>query len=149
MSGYLYIVEHPDRPGWIHIGRNKKKNIQQALWCLNRDTGLRGNFQIVIKIKTKKPRFVYRAILLWLAPYRVSAHFHRYDRERATSLLMQYVHNAKALFGKKGPWPVILPEDQRFFEMMDRAKDLIRNKKYGKEKQRKKTGVTYLAHHKK
>ncbi len=139
MAGYIYILEHPNRPGWIHVGISKKKKIHQALWCLNYESGLSGNFSVVLKAQTKKPRFVYRAMLLWLAPYRVSKYFHRYDKERAASLLLQYAHNAKSLFGKKkGPWPMILPEDQRFFEMMDRAKDIKREKKYGKKLRKKK-----------
>ena len=78
-------------------------------------------------------------MLLWLTPYRVSKYFHRYDKESAASLLLQYAHNAKALFGKKkGPWPMILPEDQRFLEMMDKAKVIVRDKKYGKKHRKQK-----------
>jgi len=144
MSGYIYILEHPERPGWIHVGRSKKKNIQQALWYLNRTSGLRGHFHVLIKVKTKKPKFVYRSLLLWLAPYRVSAYFHRYDSERAASLLLQYANNAKTLFSKKGPWPMILPEDQRFFEMMEQARGVMRERKYGKKPNRKMAGVIPL-----
>jgi hypothetical protein len=131
MPGTVYIFEHKDRPGQIHVGMTKG-SVQEDRLKFSRLAGLSGHPRLYAKIKVQKPRHLLRTLLISLVPYRVTCHFHRIDPDHATDLLIHLANRKGKIQSVETLWPSVSDEDQTFMRLMNRAKTLTRNKKYRK-----------------
>ncbi len=133
MAGTIYIFEHKDRPGLIHVGMTKG-SVHEERMTFSRIAGLKEKPRLYARIKVQKPRRLLRTLLISLAPYRVTRHFHRMDPDQATDLMIYLANRKGRIQSIETVWSTISAEDQTFMRLMARARELTRNKKYRKKK---------------
>lgn len=136
MAGTVYIFEHQDKTGLIHVGMTKG-SVHEARMAFSHLVDMQGQPRLYAKIKVQKPRRLLRAYLISLAPSRVSRYFHRVNPEQATDLLIYLANRKGRIQSIEAVWPAITEEDQTFMRLMARAREVTRNKKYRKKKGKK------------
>lgn len=132
----MYIFEHQDRPGLIHVGMTKD-SVHEKRMAFTRLAELHGHPRLYARIKTRKPRRLLRALLISLAPSRVSRYFHRMNPEQATDLLIYLANRKGRIQSIESIWPTLSEEDQTFMRLMNRARKMTRDRKYRKNKGKK------------